>query len=428
MRTFKSKLKKSIGLLTIGILSTSSVSAEYDVIERFTFLEDKFKTQDMLNPVGHDFFLELGVGLNKNLFDVIDEGGDVSDTAGSSADKLAAAQAFLRKYNKTEQSVRAKVGFGFPLPSFSIQGVRLKPNFRVGANLGILMGIRTKNADVNAALDYVSSGLDPAIRNLLQVCNFSSPGIANGEDIIQYGITNCGLPSALATPFLNKYFFPDDTTIPVIYNYAKGEAKAGFYVDYEYEENWYGSFNLYGMGRADAKVIVTDTALAGQGEIGDLGDELNTTINLTTDLRFGYKNKDLRAFLGLEEIKIATMSDNVEKAGELKYGNDMLIRLQGEYIYKLSNFNVKAFGGLHHRGAYSFGKGYYLGSDLMAHLWGERLKFRIRGMIDNEHFTFSPMIDLWLINLEYALKQPLKSDVDGVKPSTLHSVNLRFEF
>jgi len=428
MHTFKTKLKRSIGLLAIGVLTTGSVLADYDVIERFTFLEDKFKTQDMLNPVGHDFFLELGAGLNTNLTDVLDEGGDVSKTTGSSAVKLAAAQAFLRKYDKTEQSVRAKVGFGFPLPSFTIAGVKLKPNFRTGVSLGILMGIRTKNADVNSALDYVASGLDPALRTLLQTCNFSSPGIANGADIIQYGITNCGLPTALATPHLNKYFFPDDTTVPVIYNYAKGEAKAGFYVDYTYEENWFGSFNLYGMGRADAKVIVTDTALAGQGELGELGDELNSTLTLTTDLKFGYKNKDLSAFAALEEIKLATMSDNVEKAGELKYGTDMLIRLHGEYIYKLSNFNVKAFGGLHHRGGYSFGKGYYLGSDLLAHVWGERLKFRIRGMIDNEHFTFSPMMDLWLVNLEYALKQPLKSDVDGVKPSTLHSMNLRFEF
>ncbi|OUR99920.1 hypothetical protein A9Q84_02500 [Halobacteriovorax marinus] len=428
MRTIKNRLKRSVGLLLVTALTTSSAFAEYDVIERYTFLEDKFKTHDSLNAVGHDFYLELGGLFNKNLFDVIDEGEEIDKTAGGSAAKITAAQAFLRKYDKTEQNVRAKVGFGFPLPSFTIQGVKLKPNFRVGATFGVLMGIRTKNADVNAALEYVSSGLDPAIRDLLKVCNFSVPGIANGGDIIQYGVDNCGVPAVTAAPFLNKFFFPDDTTVPVIYNYVKGEGKAGFYIDYTYEDNWYGSFNLYGMGRADAKVIVTDTALAGQGEIAEFGDELNTTVTLSTDLKFGYKNKDLKAFLALEEVKLATMSDNKEKAGETLYGNDMLIRLQGEYIYNLGNFRLNVFGGLHHRGGYSFGKGYYLGTDLLAHVWEERLKWRVRGMIDNEHITFSPMMDLWFLNLEYALKLPIQSEVDGVKPSTLHVVNLRLEF
>ena len=105
-----------------------------------------------------------------------------------------------------------------------------------------------------------------------------------------------------------------------------------------------------------------------------------------------------------------------------------MIRLHGEYMYKLSFFSVKPFGGVHKRSGYGLGNGIYGGADLGLHVWQERLGLRFRGMLDSEHFTFSPMAKLWFMSVEYMLKTPIKSEIDGVKPSTLHSVNFRLAF
>ena len=120
------------------------------------------------------------------------------------------------------------------------------------------------------------------------------------------------------------------------------------------------------------------------------------------------------------------MSDNKEKGGELIYGNDPLIRLHGEYLYRLSGFTLKPFAGVHKRKGYNVGDGFYAGADIGLHIWGNRLGVRGRGMVDKEHFTLSPQLKLWLMHLDYMLKVPVKSEVDGVKPATIHSLNLRF--
>ncbi|WP_127717383.1 hypothetical protein [Halobacteriovorax sp. HLS] len=415
------KLFSIFTVLIMGIANTLATE-NYDVVKRFKLLEDKFKTMDMLNAPGHDFYLDIGALVNKNLTGFIDEAKEVDKASNA----LTAAQDFLRKYDKTEQNARLRFGLGFPLPSFTIMGAKIRPSVRTRVGVGVLMGIRSKNFTPADALEFLPSDLDPSIKAVLDSCNYSS--ITGGQDLVQYAVTNCGLDSTLAAPYLNKYYYPNDTTVPVIYNYVQGEGRAGLYFDYNYEENWFGSFNLYGLGRADLKMIVSDQTLAGKEEIADFGDDLNTTVNLTTDLKFGYKNKSLRTFAAIEEIQLATMTDNEQKAGKVLYGESVLFRLHGEYIYTLSNFDVKAFGGAHHRSGYGLGDGYYLGADLRLHVWEERMKLRFRGMIDGEHFTFAPMLDLWLLRLEYVLKQPLSSEYQGVKPSRLHALNFRLEF
>jgi hypothetical protein len=421
------KKMKTLCSLACIVLFSSNVFAQgnYEVVKRFKLLEDKFRTTDMLNAPGHDFYLELGALVNKNLTTFIDEAEEVENPDSNVA--LANAQAFLRKYDKTEQNARIRFGVGVPLPSFTIFGAKIKPNFRVGIRAGILMGIRSESFTVADALSFLPSDLDPAVQAVLNTCNFVTPGLSAGEDIVQYAVTNCGLNSTIAAPYLDKYKYPTDDTVPLVHNYVNGEGRAGLYFDYAYAENWWGSFNIYAMGRADARMIVSADTLAGKEEIGDV-DFDNNKVDLTTDLKFGYKNGSLKGFAAIEDIKLATMADNEAESGVPLYGDDVMFRLHGEYIYELSNFDVKAFGGTHYRSGYDVGDGYYLGADLRLHVWAERMKLRVRGMLDGEHFTFSPMMDLWLIRLEYVLKQPLSSDVDGVKPSTLHSLNLRLEF
>jgi len=40
----------------------------------------------------------------------------------------------------------------------------------------------------------------------------------------------------------------------------------------------------------------------------------------------------------------------------------------------------------------------------------------------------APRVKLWLMQLEYSLKQPLKSKINDTKVSTLHSLNFRLFF
>ena len=424
-----------IMLLLLGVVVIAEAQAEeYDVVDRFKELEDKFKTHEMLTPFGHDFLFDVGLMINKDLFDVVDDVDAVSDTTGNDDAKLAAAQNLLRKYNKTEQNVRARINLGFPLPTFHAFGVKIVPDFRAHVGLGVLLGFRATNlslAQIIAQItNYVGSDVPEAVLTKLNSC---SSGLTAGADIVQYLIdtSSCGLTEAektAITPLVGKYKIPSDTTIPDIFNYAKGEAKVGLNFGYEYGEKWFGNFNIYGLGRADMRVRVSADAIAAKGEVADLGEELNTTLNLAGDYKFGYKNGNLKAWAALEEFKIAQMSDNEEKAGKLNYGNDPLLRLHGEYLYKLSVFSVKPFAGVHKRSGYGFGDGIYGGADLGMHVWNERIGLRFRGMLDSEHFTFSPLAKLWFMHIEYMLKSPIKSENNGVKPSTLHSVNFRLFF
>ena len=406
----------------------------YQILDRFQLLEDKFRTHEMLRPLDHDFIFDVSALANTDVLDFVDEAGDVADFQGTDDEKLAKAQVFLRQYDKTEQNLRIGLNLGIPLFSFTAWGVKFKPSFRAQGNLGFLMGIQTSNLTVADAINYLGTDIPSEIRNKLNNCiGLFTPGSTRAQrDIVKFMLDNqgaCGVTAQEAvylTGYLDQYIFPSDTTVPDIYNYIKGEARVGLNFDYVYDKHFFGTFSLYGLGRADYSVRVSADALTSdKTDIAELPDDLNTTINAALDYRFGYRNGNLMGFVALEDVKLARMSDEEETAGKLLYGEDMLIRLHGEYLYKLSFFSVKAFGGVHKRSSYGLGDGYYLGGDFGAHVWEDRVGLRMRGMVDSEHLTISPMIKLWLVHLEYMLKQPIKSEVDGVKPSTIHSLNLR---
>ncbi len=55
------------------LLATLSNAHAYDVVKRYKIIDDKLKTEAMMRPIGHDFFLDVSAAMNKNLMDVIDE-------------------------------------------------------------------------------------------------------------------------------------------------------------------------------------------------------------------------------------------------------------------------------------------------------------------------------------------------------------------
>ena len=290
-----------------------------------------------------------------------------------------------------------------------------------------MLGVRSSNYSTSDIVNYLGTDVPQAIKNAL-----SSPSCTpgNGVDIVQYIINNCGLSSSeqqAAQEYVGKYYTPSDTTVPDIYAYAKAEVKSGLYFNYSFEEHFFGQLNIYGLGRADYQERVSADSLYHDGDLAD-PEELNTTVNAAIDYSFGYVNGNLKALASVEELKIARISDNEDEGRYLNYGDDARYRLYSEYKYQLSFFSVKPFLGTHYRSGYSFSDGLYAGSDVGFHVWDDRLGINLRGMADKEHITFSPTVKLWLVSFQYMLKTPITSEVDGVKPATMHSANIRFSF
>ena len=55
----KDDFMKQFGSLTLAAFLTFSAfnSFAYDVVDRFKLIDDKLKTEQMLRPIGHDFFI-----------------------------------------------------------------------------------------------------------------------------------------------------------------------------------------------------------------------------------------------------------------------------------------------------------------------------------------------------------------------------------
>lgn len=424
----KQKLSSFVKLsaLVMAVAFLAKAQAAYDVKERAITLDDRFKTEELLRPYGHDFIIDITAGLNTNALDFYNDANDVSKTQGSDSEKLAAGQAFLRKYRDTEQTIRFGLNLGAPLPSFSAFDVKFVPNLRVGVNLMVNIGVRATNISAQTILDYVGQDLSTELKNLI-VSKFAS--MTGGDDIIAKAIAGeSPAVQAEAAPYLNKYFYPSDTSTPDVLTYAKADAKVGFYNLYEVDDHFFGSFNLYAMGRADTQVIVTADSLSKGSDAIDFGEELNTNIAAVADYELGYKNGNLRGMASVEELKLASISDNKEKAGDLRYAIKPLIRLHADYKYDFSVFTLRPFAGAYKRSGYNQDAQPYGGVEFGTFVWDDRVGVQVRGMVDEEHLTLAPRVKLWLMQLEYSLKQPLKSKINDTKVSTLHSLNFRLFF
>lgn len=413
---------KALGIASLLVSGMASAKT-YDVTKRYQIIDDKLKTEAMLRPIGEDFFIDLGASMNKNVFDFID---DVTKAADK--EDINEANAVLLKYEKTEQTVKINANLGFPLPSFTAFNVKFKPNFRVHADVGANAGVRSQQLSKEDILNFFKEDLPAEVRQFILNLDLATYGgqdlrvVCNSETdpvILQYCQDN--IP-------LNKYFIPTlNQKDPVINLLAKADVKAGFFNSWTKGEHFFGEWNLYGMGRADLYQFVTGTQIAAGDKI-EKPEELNTEVTLQTDFRFGYKNTNYSIFAGVEEVKISEMKKRKEGSKEHTYGYDALMRLHAEALFRTENLSIKPFAGVHKRSEYDLTDGWYTGVDLGGHVWGDRLGIMMRGMVDNSYFTLSPRLKIWLIQLEYSLKTPVKKEIEDVKLSTLHSVDFRIFF
>ncbi len=416
-------------LLALGSLMVFSTAHAYDVVERYKLIEDKLKTEDMLNPIGHDFFLNVGASMNKNITDVIDDVEKASKT-----NDVNEANRVLTKYDKTEQTVRVKVGLGFPLPSFSAWDVKFKPNFRGLVNVGANIGIRNQKLDNQDLIDLFKDQIPAELQSFILTLDLNA--ISNLPDadrdvrkICLDQFPTAGVVNTYCTNLeVGKYVVPaNGANEPTMALLAKADAKVGFFNDYTYGEHFFGNFNLYGMGRADLYQFITGTQIA-KGEKIESPKKMNTEMTLQADYRLGYKNTNYSIFASVEELKLTKLSDAKEGSKEHTYGYDPLMRVHADALFRTNNLSIQPFAGVHKREGYGFADGAYLGTVLGAHVWGDRLGLQLRGMVDKQYLTITPRMKLWLMQLEYSLKKPLKAEDGDVKLTALHSVDFRIFF
>lgn len=426
-------MKQMKALALMSMLAVSAQSAHsYDVVDRFKLIDDKLKTEEMLNPIGHDFFLDIGASLNKNATDFVKDVSDASKFQGTDMQKVENAQTVLAKYDKTEQTLKIRAAFGFPIFSFSAWDLKVRPNVRAFVNGGANIGIRSETLTAEMLLDLISIEIPTELRNAI-IANFNSystvPGNPN-NDLLNNNV--CGSltdPTANAICVANqgKYFFPTNNNLPDMLLFAKVDAKVGFFNDFNYGEHFYGDWNLYGLNRTDIYQRVNANMIA-KGQDIELPKKKNTETTLQTDFRIGYKNANYRVAASIEEMKISKMKERDAQSKELSYGYDPLMRMHADANFRYSALMLNPFLGFHKRKGYGFADGMYAGTDLGAYVWGDRLGLQLRGMVDKQYFTISPRAKLWLMSLEYSMKAPMKSMDGDVKLSALHSIDLRLFF
>jgi hypothetical protein len=428
------KQKKALSKIAmLSMLTMTSLNAHaYNVVDRFKLIDDKLKTEEMLNPLGHDFFLDIGASLNKNAKDFVTDVSDATKFTGTDMEKVTNAQNVLAKYDKSEQTVKIRASFGFPLFSFSAWNLKVQPNVRAFVNGGANVGIRSERLTGQMLLDLINIELPAELTNAI-IANFNSystvPGNPN-NDLLNNTICNSlGDPTAKAICVANqgKYFYPTNDNLPDMLLYAKIDAKVGFFNDYTYGDHFFGNWNLYGLNRTDIFQRVNANMIA-KGTKVELPKKKNSETTIQTDFRLGYKNANYHVAASLEEMKISKMKERDPESKELSYGYDPLMRIHANANYRFSALMLNPFLGVHKRKGYGFADGVYAGTDVGAYVWGDRLGLQLRGMVDKQYFTISPRVKLWLMSLEYSLKAPMKSMDGDVKLSALHSIDLRLFF
>lgn len=415
----------------LGLMTANSFS--YDIVDRAKLIDDRFKTQEMLRPYGHDFYLNINGAITTDAMDLVDDAERIGDiNSGNVSNDLAEANEILEKYYDKEQVLRAKVDFGIPLFSFNAFGVNFEPNLRFGGGVLAVLTPKKEQSSISTIIDNLDQ-IPANVRSSLKSC-LADPGLSDGDDLLVFCVSSNDISQAQADYIRDTYNvtkIPYESSIattttdtPAIDVYAKVEAKAGLWFDYTKGEHFFGTFGLYGLGRLDIKKSVDGVLLLGGG--GNIDTAENTLINAAVDYRFGYKNSNYSAFAAVEEVKLAEISS--EDEGTPSFGNSALIRLHAQADYMPSFFKLSPYAGTHMRSGYSAVDGLYLGANWGMHTWEERIALNLRTQVDVEHFTLGVQAKLWLLQLDLEGKFAVKDKVDDIKVSNYYSANFRLFF
>ena len=405
----------------------------YDALSRFRLLDDRFKTDGHLFPIKHDFFIGISGLFNTDLQDKVKDLFDLSrqnDPPDDIQGQIQEIQKFLKKYNDTETFLRTSLRAGIPLPSFRIRRITFRPHLNILASGGGILHMREDILDSRNVASYVGSEIPEVLKQKL-VDNWER--INTGDDIVDWILTNdsTSIPEEyranLRARFVGKYFMPDRETSS-LETYLDLETKVGFFIDYEISKRWDGELNIYSLGRSDFRLKADAQTIVNNREVIKFPKHMNTTSYISADYVFRYTNRDLRLALSVEELRLFNTSDNEAKGGKLVRNTHPLFRFHGSYRDRWRFLYFSYFLGVHQRKDYTMREGYYIGGTLWMPLWRDRILPVFLGKIDSEYITIAPSFNMGPMRMSYSLMTPLKSTLNGLTLSNLHSVDIRFVF
>ena len=436
---------------------TTAASATYDIQDRFELINDRFSTDEMLNPPGHDFLLEINAAASPKLMKMVDDGKKVSKGEG---DKKAKGLAFLNKYTDTEQSVKIGTQLGVPLPTLYFGKLKIVPDLRVhvwglvhfdiaarpittDTVLSLVDESKIKNALNDEALaEKVKSKLqDQAFLNYL--ITYASSDLHPDKSILAafnddgqlttlkdtYGFTDSDIDAIkeklAGSSEAQKWVLPTDNgTEPVLDAYTRLDVKGGLNLNYFYDK-WFGNLNLYAFHRTDYLKRLTAGSFANGAKPLDDVKKLNSTIFADVDFKLGREFGRYSVYGAVEEIQVAEVVKRKKDTAAPHYKSDPLLRVHGEAKFKLGGLAFTPFVGAFKRSFYDVSDGVYAGADASAFIFGERIGVVARAMFDPGYFTLAGQVKFWLTEVDLTIKTPVKSKVDGQKVPNLYAANIR---
>ncbi len=277
-------------------------------------------------------------------------------------------QNFLNENLETEHQAFVRVATGAPLPSFSLWGTDIDPSIRFKVDGGI-----------SASLGEPS----------------------------QLGITN----------FTNA----------LVQLYAKLEGDIGLRFDMEHTDHFYSHLDVYWNQMRDHFSQQDGVTLANDTDSLDITKAVdNSVVSLRTDYSLGYRNKSFDIMVAIEDLMVAELNDKKSEAvGRPIFGsNKPLTRLHMSYNLEFDFIDLKPFVGAYNRSHYSLSDTMYGGTEVFFGAF----PLSAYALMDPDHFTFSPRLRIWVLNLEYLLKFPVGSKDDSFNTETLHALNVRVAF
>ena len=438
-------MKKNLLFLLMLAVAGQSF-AEYNIVHRTQLIEDRLKLQESLRPLGHDFYFDANGFFSADIFDLMDdvsltvENIDAIDSNDPERDQKIIDEFSLLSniWDGKELSGRLNFGLGIPLFQFNAWGIKFVPEI-VRIDVGFISNISiskesisptqilnllpdsatipTEVKDVVAELENTDFEVGDSLFDVLVRKDgtleafLNLPENAGIKDTLESFSVNSSIKSALS-----------GTEIPNLNIYLKADAKVGPKLAW-YGQNFFGHVNLYGLMRVDTNNLITSALIDGNNTSFDAPTDVEET-NLTLDAAVGYRADNFSIIASMDEVKLTSLSE-ADDANNL-YGTPILFKVYAEMNFKPFDFmKLKTFGGVHKREGYGFGDGYFLGVDLGAYVWGDRLGIQFRTQLDPEHVTFAPQFKFWVMQLEGMYKLPIASDVDGRKPGSMLGVNFR---
>ena len=212
----------------------------------------------------------------------------------------------------------------------------------------------------------------------------------------------------------------------VFYFYNHLETGLGPKLHFRYRKRYIGFLKFHSTFKTDLN-IKRDAASyqSDPPNINAAGQNLHG--DLALDFGIGYRRRRWNVNYFMENLKLMELV--APKNNDFAYGNKSLMALHGSYKWKHKGYSIKALAGAHQRaGHYSWGEAYYLGSELAASTLKGKLGISTKLTMDPEHWNVGLKVNGLIGQLDYLLKLPKKSSIDGVKLSSFHSLSLRLFF